>query len=468
MRRFIIHIFCLLIAIGASAAAIDEAKQLYNEGRYEEALESLRTLRKKTPKDGNVNYWLGATLVAMNRSSEAMEYLQVAEGRGVADASLALARIEIQQYDPESARTHFEKYQAVQRRNKRTVPESVETEISRAVLMENMLSRVEKITVIDSLEVDADAFFKHYKLSPEAGRLVSGATLHVPSIDLAYIPQNNTEMMYAQTDSAGVYELMCADILDDGNVSNSHAINGDELSGGGNARYPFMLSDGLTLYYANDGEGSLGGYDIFMTRRGEDGFLQPLNLGMPYNSPFDDYLLAIDETTGAGWWATNRNQIPGKVTIYIYIPSDNRVNVDSDDENLIALAKLSDISLTRTAGADYSDVLTRIDKVGERSAADAPTATANSFELAIGATGKVYTSLSDFKVAAARQAMTKALNARANVANYESELSQLRQEWGNGNKSVGSKILHLEDQLSDARSDYKRYTNQAITLETKK
>lgn len=34
----------------------------------------------------------------------------------------------------------------------------------------------------------------------------------------------------------------------------------------GNVNYPFLMSDGITLYYASDGEGSLGGYDIFVTR----------------------------------------------------------------------------------------------------------------------------------------------------------------------------------------------------------
>ncbi len=60
---------------------------------------------------------------------------------------------------------------------------------------------------------------------------------------------------------------------------------------------PFFMSDGVTLYYANDGDESIGGYDIFISRKGEDGFLQPQNIGMPYNSPYDDYMLAIDEVT---------------------------------------------------------------------------------------------------------------------------------------------------------------------------
>jgi hypothetical protein len=51
--------------------------------------------------------------------------------------------------------------------------------------------------------------------------------------------------------------------------------NGDEWSKaqqikgfdtGGNDNYPFMAPDGTTFYFASDGEGSIGGYDIFVTR----------------------------------------------------------------------------------------------------------------------------------------------------------------------------------------------------------
>ena len=71
----------------------------------------------------------------------------------------------------------------------------------------------------------------------------------------------------------------------------------DELDGDDAQNYPFMLSDGITLYYAAQGEESIGGYDIFVTRydMDEKKFLYPENLGMPFNSPANDYMLAIDE-----------------------------------------------------------------------------------------------------------------------------------------------------------------------------
>ena len=67
----------------------------------------------------------------------------------------------------------------------------------------------------------------------------------------------------------------------------------------GNDNYPFMLSNGITLYFASDGEGSMGGYDIFRSNMNtETGqFYPPFNLGMPYNSEANDYMMAINEVS---------------------------------------------------------------------------------------------------------------------------------------------------------------------------
>lgn len=57
------------------------------------------------------------------------------------------------------------------------------------------------------------------------------------------------------------------------------------------------MADGVTIYYASDGEG-LGGYDIFVTRynTNTDTYLVPENVGMPFNSPYNDYMYVIDDS----------------------------------------------------------------------------------------------------------------------------------------------------------------------------
>lgn len=451
----------------ALAAPIDEARALYDEGRYTEALEMLETMRRKSPRDGNVNLLLGSTLMALGRYDEARTPLTTASDRGLAAATLALAGLDIDSYNVDGARQRFDAYEKQMRRARKSIPDDVEAERSRLVTMENMLERVERIEVIDSIVVDADGFFRAYRLSPEAGRLVEGATVRMPGAEMAFVPQNNSEIIYAEADSAGVLTLMGADILDDGTVDHPRVLPGEDLSGGGNAAWPFLMADGVTLYFANDGEESLGGYDIFMTRRNDDGYLQPQNVGMPYNSPFDDYLLAIDETTGAGWWATDRNRIPGKVTIYVFVPSATRVNIEPDDNNLLALARMTDISLTRPEGADYSAILAAIDNAG-RHTADGTNVSADngSFVLPMGSAGVIYHTLSDFNNREARSAMAMAINARAEILSITGRLDQLREAYRRGDHSGSVTILNLEQQLDDARSRMSECINRAIALET--
>lgn len=463
MRNIFLYIF-IAAALTAVAAPIDEAKALYNKGDYAAALVRLEQLAKKSPRDGSVNYWLGATLVALDRNDDAIAPLEKAEGRGVADAALLLARIARDDYRPDEAREYYDSYEAMLAKKKKSVPDEIEAERKRTILMENMLSRVEKIAVIDSIVVDADDFFKAYRLSPGAGRFVSGETVNLQDAEMAFIPQNNSQILYSEPDSLGNFVLMGADILDDGSVDHPMPLAGENLAGGGNAEYPFLLSDGMTLYFANDGDESLGGYDIFLTRPDDEGsFLQPQNVGMPYNSPYDDYLLAIDETTGLGWWATDRNRIPGKLTIYVFVPSDTRVNVADDDENLVAIAKLSDISLTREQGVEYP----RIPDENQFSNADKGIVSKgkSEFSIPVGSASKIYSTLSDFRSSQARKAMESALNARAEMNGIEKQLVALREAYRKGDRSQTDKILSLERNLSSARKKMKELTNKAIELE---
>lgn len=464
MRKLIYTMILSATAAAALAAPVDEARKLYRDGDYEQVVALLQPVVKKSPRNGNANYWYGAALAALGRTDEALAPLKRAAERSVPEAALALARIATDNYEATDARGYYEQYEKLMNKARRDIPDEVAEAQSRLVLMENMLSRVEKITVIDSLVVDADNFFSHYRLSPEAGSLVSGATVHIPDAEMAFVPQNNTEILYADSDSLGNFVLMGADILDDGSIDSARPLEGDDLAGGGNAEYPFLMADGLTLYYANDGDGSLGGYDIFLTRRSEDGYLQPQNIGMPYNSPYDDYLMAIDETAGIGWWATDRNRIPGKVTIYIFIPSENRVNVDASDPDLISLAKLNNISLTREPGKKYTVQLPAPNDNRDSHKIEKPSA---SFDLPIGSATRIYHRLSDFKSAEARRAMSRAINARAEINTLEKKLGELRESYRKGDRSQTVAIHNMEHQLDDARATYTEYVNMAISEELK-
>ena len=321
--RIFLPALALLCASAISAAPHDRGKQLFLDGDYPAALEELSDLVRRSPRDGNANYYLGLTLMAIGLPEQAGEPLQTAARRNVVDAFGALAERALTMYDVETASENLDQWETRLRRNRREIPQRHRELSSRLMQMKNMLDRVERIEIIDSIAVPRRDFFEAYRLSEAAGRILPPEAVeritaeHADRIAPAYIPQNRSEILWAQADSTDHMRLWEAGILDDGSLDHPMPMD-STLAEGADSAFPFLMPDGVTLYFANNGGNSLGGYDIFMTRRSDDAdgrsYMQPQNIGMPYNSPYDDYMLAIDENSGLGWWATDRNRIPDSLT----------------------------------------------------------------------------------------------------------------------------------------------------------
>ena len=80
---------------------------------------------------------------------------------------------------------------------------------------------------------------------------------------------------------------------------------------------PFIHADDKTLYYSSRGQQSMGGYDIFISRRNENGeWGKPENIGYPINTADDDiyYMVTGDGTTG--YFSSSRVGGYGQQDIY--------------------------------------------------------------------------------------------------------------------------------------------------------
>lgn len=466
--RNIAVVTTLFTAASAMGQTVEEARQLAEDGNIAGAITLLRNVVAENPKNIEAAVELGVLLYDSGHDAEAEEVLQKARKQGNRDATFALARIALGKYDIDEGRALLAAYRKTLRSGKKVVAEdqseNLEDQFDRA---ERMLDRVQNIEVIDSVDVDAEDFFRHYPLSSAAGKLVGSDALPAgfPSDDqtVVHVTGSGNRMVWAAQDSEGVSRLYGSSALLDNEWEAPEAL-GEELGEGGDAVYPYMMPDGVTLYFANDGENSLGGYDIFLTRKGDDGYLQPANVGMPFNSPYNDYLLAIDEYTGAGWFVTDRNRHPGKVTIYTFVPQELRVNVDIDDPRLTSLARLDNIALTRKEGKDYSAILRAVEE-GRNMGDDAPKTP--DFTLSVPGRG-VYTALDDFKSRAARDAMKEYLVKQKKLYGIINRLTDLRESYTRGDWSQRELINTLETGLDDARAELKALRSKVIKLETGK
>lgn len=441
---------------------------------------------KDSPKNQSLNHAAADALKAAGRYKESIPFYLKSGNSG----NLGLAEAYFYLYDYDKAEEHLDKY--VDKRTKAEAEKDMDfsfgdgTETidwaehlrSRIELGRSMLDRVEQIQVIDSINVPSDKFFEFIKLAKSAGSLQGEELIEeiVPQSKMdelgitgiwapAYISENGEDVIWYGSTDTGESKMYESTRLADGSWDSPTLLfDYKKIFGNPNGSWvshPYLMSDGVTLYFAADGEASLGELDIFISRRDEDGFLQPSNIGMPYNSPHNDYLYAIDEQTGAGWWATDRNQIEDSVTIYTFIPQDLRINYPVETENLTDFAKIVSIAATQKEGADYSALRNRIaDNSNVKSAKKE-----NGFNFALPG-GVIYHDLSDFKNPQAREMMAQYLNDVKNRNNKLSHLAELRKSYRDGKTIVADEIITLEKNLENEAKELKRVKNQIVKLES--
>jgi outer membrane protein OmpA-like peptidoglycan-associated protein/tetratricopeptide (TPR) repeat protein len=79
----------------------------------------------------------------------------------------------------------------------------------------------------------------------------------------------------------------------------------------------FIHPDNQTLYFASDGHPGMGGLDIFMSRRKEDGsWGDPINLGYPINTGNDENSLLVSADGKTAYFASDREDSHGGLDLY--------------------------------------------------------------------------------------------------------------------------------------------------------
>ena len=93
---------------------------------------------------------------------------------------------------------------------------------------------------------------------------------------------------------------------------------GDKINTESRETFPFISKDNK-LYFSSDGHIGLGGLDVFVSDKDAiNSYGEVFNLGRPINSPEDDFTFIINETTGTGYFASNREGGMGDDDIYSF------------------------------------------------------------------------------------------------------------------------------------------------------
>ncbi len=464
-KKYIIGLFALCFTGNAMVQSLELAKQLFVKGEFEQAKPVFQKLVKQAPSNANYNYWYGACCYETGEKKEAQPYLEKSAARKVIDAYRYLGKLYYDFYRFDDAVDNYEQHIEWLEKKKRPT-EQAETELETIKQAARMIKGVEDVAVIDSFVVDKSDFLKAYKISKESGSLYQESSI----AGTAYQTEMGNKMIYGDETPDGKMQLYSRIRLLDG-WSDPDPLS--SLNEQGNVNYPFLMSDGITLYYASDGEGSLGGYDIFVTRYdSEDGnYLRPDNIGMPFNSPANDYMYAIDDFNNIGWFASDRYQPEGKVCIYVFIPNTSKVvyNYENTDEQIIIdAASLRSIA---TTWKDENKVRTGKQRLAAVMYAKESEQKKKDFTLVIDDSA-VYHTLNDFRSAEARKLYQQMAQKQKDYDNLKKDLDAKRNQYAGGNnaqkKSLSPAILDLEKRTEQLQAEIEQLNIQVRNEEIKK
>lgn len=321
------------------------------------------------------------------------------------------------------------------------------------------LHATEQVTFIDSMILPKKQVLQQIKLSEECGSIMNYSDFFKSGKHDGTLFRNElgNRIVYAEPNQNGHLRLKEKSLIG-GEWSMENQLKGFGEEEEDNLNFPFMLTDGITMYYAAECEESIGGYDIFMTRYDADNqqFLAPENIGMPFNSPANDYLLVIDEYQQLGWFVTDRNQPVDTVCLYTFIPTETRRIYNEQELGAKKLASMARISSIKDTWKDMNAVNSAKKRLADARKGVKNEAKNRDFTFVINDLRTYYT-LSDFKDPLAQQKAKIWVETQKEYDTKAAELATLRNKYAKMNEvqrlQIAAQIRLTETSLERLAAD---------------
>ena len=158
-------------------------------------------------------------------------------------------------------------------------------------------------------------------------------------VQATYVPKGARTVYFSAKDDSEIRNIYVS--TDEDTLWSAPRLVGESLLSAGDEIYPMLSPDGKTMYFASNGLYGMGGFDLYSSAydeaSGEWG--EPVNLGFPYSSPKDDFLLVDTDDGKYTIFASNRDC--ARDSVYIYVLEHESVPVRKAVTDLAGLRTLS-------------------------------------------------------------------------------------------------------------------------------
>lgn len=474
MKRHIIPLLllCCLSTTSLTAQTLAQGKRWYEAGRYAEAKPVFQKYVKSQPGNGNYSLWYGVCCLKTGDPAAAVSPLEMAVKKRIPSGQLYLAQAYHGVYRFDDAVKVLEEYIAELIRRKRST-DLADDLLAQSKQGQRLMKGVEEVCVVDSVVVDKKNFLSAYHNGPESGRLfMYNAYFKDARVQESTVFETElgNRIYYGERQEGDTtYNIVSQSKMTD-KWSRPTPLP-EAVNEGVNANYPYVMSDGVTIYYACDGPGSLGGYDIFVTRynTANDTYLNPENVGMPFNSPFNDYLFVIDEYNNLGWFASDRHQPEGKVCIYTFVPNTSKRVYDYEHTDIEKIRRLASLHAISESWEDNSTVAEARQRLKALTTNKEVERKEHDFEFIID-DETTYYHLSDFRSPEAKEAFNTYRRLQRSYKQTDNKLKNQRNAYIRASeadrKKMAPGILDLEKRMEQLSEDLKQNAIRVRSLET--
>ena len=202
------------------------------------------------------------------------------------------------------------------------------------------------------------------KASQTGGNFDEGVIVQikgVDSLDVIGHPTLNSDetvMYFAAERQGGIggKDIWVTRKDEDGNFG--HPFNlGDIINTQGDEMFPFLRNDS-TLYFSSDGHGGMGGLDIFVSTMDSTGlWSEPVNLKHPINSIGNDFGIIFHPTEERGFFTSNRdsrNGLDDDIYYFIEPPILFTLNGTIKDKNSLQFVAGANVRISGSDGSKAS------------------------------------------------------------------------------------------------------------------
>ena len=462
-QRKLFILLLLLMACSASyGQSAKQADDLFNAHAYAEARTIYESLLRKQPTN-QLYLYRAARCAQESGDLAAAETLFIKAGTKYPLRNFCLGEIYYAQWRMAEAIAAYEAFLPSIDESHERYP-IVQQRIASAQVIARYLKHVSRVEVLNVQRVPQSDLLSVYRISEQSG------VLALDSLGSSFTTQRGDRRYYSvrvneAQDSLSRERIMlvsCQRLLE--HWESPDTLRATVNNGNRNC-YPFVLTDGATLYFASDREGGLGGLDIYMTRYnaalGE--WLPAENIGLPYNSPADDYLFVADEPNNYAYFATNRHcPDTDSAEVYQIVLGERNFLRGLPADELVALARLD--SLITSAPIEQTTAVAQVIAPATNSHHN----TADSIFFVLN-DHEAYTHLSDFRNDSARVLYEQYIELEHIQQQAQTMLDSLRHQYyaadSNTRASLDARIPILSGEINQRKQLLRQTLSRVRTLE---